>query len=123
MTQEVETCLFCSEPATIYCDALIALPIADYVKPRKGPAYPVTSMEQAMLATCDAPCCAKHSKAVGHVCGGESGCETIDRCMKHASDETEKPMIAPDKVPDLRRQLHRKWRLELVHLVQGGRKD
>lgn len=114
-----DLCLFCGAPATILCDAMLAMPIADYVKPRGGPAYPVTSIEQTALATCDAPCCAEHSKAVGHICGGEDGCETIDHCAKHAGARIEPPMITPDKVPGYRRDLHRKWRLEQLRVVDG----
>jgi hypothetical protein len=106
-------CLYCGRPATRLCDATICRPIGDYCKrPGKAP-YAVMTMEVMPLATCDAPICDEHCVVVGHICGKDP--DVIDHCVKCAQGhEGSLPLVTPDKIPAMRRQLHQQWRRELI---------
>jgi hypothetical protein len=105
-----DRCLFCDQPATLYCDYPLAMVQGD-VAVVKGVKYPITTMA-AMMATpytCDAPFCAAHGKQVGHICGGDDGCESIDYCQGDHGEKICNPLW-PSEIAQLRTNLHTSWR-------------
>lgn len=116
-------CLFCDQPATIFCDEPIAMVaggvvLDKYRRPRK-----VSTMEAMLSAsyTCDAPCCEAHAKRIGNICSHGNGCEGIDRCEGCSRDpiggEGGRGVLEADEIAKVRRERHAKWRRERIAAI------
>ncbi len=111
--------MYCNEPATRLCDAVIALVDGGWVKPRGATPYKVTTME-AMLSTsytCEAPFCATHGKVVGFICGKDG--DTIDYCAGCIAAERGRfeRILTPGAIAALRRQRHAEYRRQRILLA------
>ncbi len=114
----MDTCLFCDQAATIFCDEPIAMVAGGVALDKYKRPYKVSTMD-AMLSTsytCDAPCCETHAKRVGHICTRGEGCESIDQCAGCERDplggEGGRGVMSADEISKVRRERHAKWRRE-----------
>ena len=70
-----ETCLWCDEIATAFCDAILGMD-------REGRER--WSLDDQVF-TCDAPMCATHRMVTGFLCDKKDP-DTFDKCPYHAPD-------------------------------------
>lgn len=118
-------CLFCDEPATIWCDQALGMVwTGEYQKFKGQAAYRITTME-SMLShnyTCSAPCCSKHAYVAGFICGKDGG--TIDRCAGcHESPGGPVGLATPAEIDVRRRRLHTTYRRNRIALVEDTPAD
>lgn len=105
-----ELCLFCDRDAVAYCDAPVGFGIVGYsriglVSENRFQALKGSNPDGSIdMFTCDAPMCAEHRKAVGHICGADP--ETIDWCPLHEDGKRDAPPITADEAATIRRKLH-----------------
>jgi len=109
-----DRCLWCGQPASKYCDAVIGIDPVD------------EQMRVGLLnvqRTCDAPMCRHHGRQVGWVCGQDP--DSIDRCPYHADvghKKLEGLVMVKSESERKRREIHAAIRREnfMTIIISGA---
>lgn len=108
--------MWCENPATHYCDAVIGFEAVAAIRDKNGN---VTGLLAGggKSWTCDAPMCAEHAHQIGHVCGEEP--DSIDRCpyhTEHAEQPMEELVMFEQEADARRREVHADIRRAFLRL-------
>lgn len=121
-----DRCMWCDEPATVLCDAVIGMAAVTCTRhPRTGAVTLLAGTERdgsIRTWTCDAPMCRRCASAIGRVCFGRKHSDTIDRCPFHV-ERGEAPLrdliMFEDEAERRRREVHAEIRRDRIR-AQGS---
>jgi len=82
-TTVADPCMWCGEPSTRLCDAVIGYEATGCMRTRAGGVDALLTGLGGDVWTCDAPICDAHARQVGWVSGKTP--DSIDYCLHHAA--------------------------------------